>query len=239
MMATMFKAVDTYTGEIVGFVELCRTAVGRRGGNSKAYISNLAVRRAHRRRGVGRMLVEACEDVVTTWGYRDILLAVDEDNLAARRLYQVSEWLMAFWRVLSCGLIVCLMHGNSHLHYLSVHLRREEEGEVVVVYRWCRASCPTSLYVHTVAYSYVCCLWLLLVVLFIYMCMIQGMGYRDLLLTQTGKRYELTTLSIRAVNVPKVYMRKSWGRRPPPLSLWAPVKRFRAYLQSKVFGMIS
>jgi ribosomal protein S18 acetylase RimI-like enzyme len=51
------------------------------------YISNLAVAQSFRRRGVGRQLLLACEQVVQTWGRHEIYLHVRGENQAAQRLY--------------------------------------------------------------------------------------------------------------------------------------------------------
>lgn len=52
------------------------------------YISNLAVRTTHRRQGVGRHLLLACEQVAQNWGSSELYLHVLEDNQPARALYE-------------------------------------------------------------------------------------------------------------------------------------------------------
>lgn len=52
-------------------------------------LSNLAVAPTVRRRGVAQQLCEACEQVARdTWGYSELHLLVEHDNVAARHLYE-------------------------------------------------------------------------------------------------------------------------------------------------------
>lgn len=51
------------------------------------YVSNLAVRPTHRRRGVAGQLLLNCERVALSWGFQDIYLHVLENNHQARQLY--------------------------------------------------------------------------------------------------------------------------------------------------------
>lgn len=51
------------------------------------YVSNLAVRPTHRRRGVARQLLLSCERVALSWGFQDLYLHVLENNHQARQLY--------------------------------------------------------------------------------------------------------------------------------------------------------
>lgn len=51
------------------------------------YVSNLAVRPTHRRRGVARQLLLSCEQVALSWGFQDLYLHVLENNHQARQLY--------------------------------------------------------------------------------------------------------------------------------------------------------
>jgi ribosomal protein S18 acetylase RimI-like enzyme len=52
-----------------------------------AYLSNLAVRQTHRRRGVAGQLLLNCERVALSWGFQDLFLHVLENNHQARQLY--------------------------------------------------------------------------------------------------------------------------------------------------------
>ncbi|MGB8697783.1 MAG: N-acetyltransferase [Thermosynechococcaceae cyanobacterium] len=54
---------------------------------SVPYISNLAVARSFRGRGVGKQLLLACEPVANRWGFGELYLHVKGDNRAARNLY--------------------------------------------------------------------------------------------------------------------------------------------------------
>lgn len=51
------------------------------------YLSNLAVRPTHRRRGVAGQLLLNCERVALSWGFQDLYLHVLENNHQARQLY--------------------------------------------------------------------------------------------------------------------------------------------------------
>ncbi len=51
------------------------------------YLSNLAVRPIHRRRGVAQQLLLKCERVALSWGFQDLYLHVLENNHQARQLY--------------------------------------------------------------------------------------------------------------------------------------------------------
>jgi ribosomal protein S18 acetylase RimI-like enzyme len=51
------------------------------------YISNLAVSRDFRQRGVAQELLRGCESIAHSWGYRDLYLHVMSDNDRARNLY--------------------------------------------------------------------------------------------------------------------------------------------------------
>ena len=51
------------------------------------YLSNLAVRPTHRRRGVAGQLLINCERVALSWGFQDLYLHVLENNHQARQLY--------------------------------------------------------------------------------------------------------------------------------------------------------
>ena len=51
------------------------------------YISNLAVKNTHRRKGVANKLLNQCEQIALKWGYDAIQLHVLEHNASAKRLY--------------------------------------------------------------------------------------------------------------------------------------------------------
>lgn len=53
-----------------------------------AYISNVAVREADRRKGIAKMLIAKAEVRARSWGCRSIALHCDANNLAAMRLYR-------------------------------------------------------------------------------------------------------------------------------------------------------
>ncbi|KAK3266608.1 hypothetical protein CYMTET_24782 [Cymbomonas tetramitiformis] len=52
------------------------------------YMANLAVQSDMRRQGLGRLLIDAAEQVATSWGYSELVLKVEDDNAAALELYE-------------------------------------------------------------------------------------------------------------------------------------------------------
>jgi ribosomal protein S18 acetylase RimI-like enzyme len=73
--------------DVVGTIE-----VGVRNAHDRlrryAYISNLAVSKDFRRRGVAKELLEECEQITKVWGYTQLHLHVMADNTGGRNLYQ-------------------------------------------------------------------------------------------------------------------------------------------------------
>jgi ribosomal protein S18 acetylase RimI-like enzyme len=66
--------MDTFT-----WVLSCRSGI--------AYISNVAVRKQARRKGIARSLIREAEKAAASWGCRSIALHCDRNNLAALGLY--------------------------------------------------------------------------------------------------------------------------------------------------------
>jgi ribosomal protein S18 acetylase RimI-like enzyme len=58
------------------------------GAEKRPYISNLAVREEFRGRGLAKALMAKVEDHVLTWGFPDVVLDTNCDNLVALQLYQ-------------------------------------------------------------------------------------------------------------------------------------------------------
>jgi ribosomal protein S18 acetylase RimI-like enzyme len=90
-------AVDRTGDELAGTVEMAvrstqpwaskGKASSKRVGCQYPYLSNLAVRPSHRRRGVAGQLLLNCEQVALFWGFQDLSLHVLENNHQARQLY--------------------------------------------------------------------------------------------------------------------------------------------------------
>jgi ribosomal protein S18 acetylase RimI-like enzyme len=57
------------------------------GGTRSPYISNFAVSPHHRRQGIGRQLLQRCEQIAREWNCPQLSLHVLEDNQAAKALY--------------------------------------------------------------------------------------------------------------------------------------------------------
>lgn len=76
-------------GTVAGTVEMAlRSPYAWQGrGTQYPYISNLAVRKSHRRRGIAQKLLLTCEQTSREWGFPDLYLHVLENNQQARQLY--------------------------------------------------------------------------------------------------------------------------------------------------------
>lgn len=83
--ATGTTAVEDLAGTVE--MSLRSTDLWQCNGSGYPYLSNLAVRTTHRRRGVARQLLMNCERVALSWGYQDLYLHVLENNHQARQLY--------------------------------------------------------------------------------------------------------------------------------------------------------
>jgi ribosomal protein S18 acetylase RimI-like enzyme len=57
------------------------------GTSPRPYLSDLGVSNLHRRQGIGNMLVRACENWSWSRGYNRLYLKVENENIAAVRLY--------------------------------------------------------------------------------------------------------------------------------------------------------
>jgi ribosomal protein S18 acetylase RimI-like enzyme len=74
---------------VVGTIEIgARNASDRLPCNRYAYISNLAVSKEWRRKGVAQELLVECEEIARSWGYKELYLHVMADNDRGRNLYQ-------------------------------------------------------------------------------------------------------------------------------------------------------
>ena len=77
-------------GEAVAYVDLdARPKVNPGPGEThpRPYVSDLAVRPDHRRRGLATRLIDRCESTAKAWGYDVLYLKVEETNAAARAMY--------------------------------------------------------------------------------------------------------------------------------------------------------
>jgi ribosomal protein S18 acetylase RimI-like enzyme len=90
-------AVLTQWGEtrVVGTVEVSLRGTHDRStikGSQYVYISNLAVSRDFRQRGIATELLRGCENIASSWGYDDLYLHVMSNNDRARNLYTKAEY---------------------------------------------------------------------------------------------------------------------------------------------------
>jgi ribosomal protein S18 acetylase RimI-like enzyme len=80
---------DMSQSYVVGTIEVgARNASDRLPRNRYAYISNLAVSKEWRRKGVAQELLIECEQIAKDWGYTELYLHVMADNERGRNLYQ-------------------------------------------------------------------------------------------------------------------------------------------------------
>ncbi len=80
-------AQKTKNSEIIGTVEIGLNSSFWSNKSQYLYISNLAVKDSYRRQGVGKKLLEKCEQIAWNWGYREIRLHVLYNNSSAQKLY--------------------------------------------------------------------------------------------------------------------------------------------------------
>ena len=80
-------AQTTKNSEIIGTVEIGLNSSFWSNKSQYPYISNLAVKDSYRRQGVGKKLLEKCEQIAWNWGYREIRLHVLYNNRSAQKLY--------------------------------------------------------------------------------------------------------------------------------------------------------
>ena len=81
--------------QIIGTLELSVRRQLWWTGDRHVYISNVAVDRRFRRRGVARKLLQASEGVSRSWGLSNLSLHVMADNAAARQLYGQAGYTVA------------------------------------------------------------------------------------------------------------------------------------------------
>ena len=81
---------DLQQQQVIGTIEVgVRTAHYRYPAPHRyVYISNLAVGRDFRRRGVAQQLLKDCEQLAQSWGYSELHLHVMGDNERGRNLYE-------------------------------------------------------------------------------------------------------------------------------------------------------
>jgi len=73
----------------VDFFGLLPTGKVNKGSTYAPYLCNLSVAKEFRRKGLGKMLCQVSERVAKDmWGYKDMYLHVQEENVAAQKLYE-------------------------------------------------------------------------------------------------------------------------------------------------------
>lgn len=74
---------------VVGYL-LCQTL----NGNNKMYISSLCVDKEHRRKGIGRKLIEECKDECKERRVKNVRLHVHKENEGAIKLYKECDFII-------------------------------------------------------------------------------------------------------------------------------------------------
>lgn len=69
-------------------------------------VANVAVVANARRRGIAEKMCIQCERIAKGWGYKEISLAVDSNNVAAKKLYQKKLRYSVLWDEISSTKIV-------------------------------------------------------------------------------------------------------------------------------------
>lgn len=89
LVATTIDPESAHSSSVVGTAELSRRPceTWRLLPPKRAYVSNLAIDKAYRRRGAAHQLLRASEKIAFSWGFHQIYLHVMADNLVARALY--------------------------------------------------------------------------------------------------------------------------------------------------------
>jgi ribosomal protein S18 acetylase RimI-like enzyme len=77
-------------GEIVGqiFIQLNPNRSRRKGKLTTGYLQSFRIKPQFRNRGIGTRLIEQAEEVLKERGFQRAVIAVAQDNLDARRLYE-------------------------------------------------------------------------------------------------------------------------------------------------------
>lgn len=89
LVATGSSKLDNYCASegVIGTVEVSLRPITFFG-ECLPYISNLAVSETYRRQGVGDHLLGNCEQIVSSWGFKEIWLHVLDNNQSAQHLYR-------------------------------------------------------------------------------------------------------------------------------------------------------
>lgn len=85
-LVASIAAAGSISSIVVGTAEIALRSLWL-GGTRSPYISNFAVSPNYRRQGVGRQLLQCCEQVASSWNCPQLSLHVLENNQAARTLY--------------------------------------------------------------------------------------------------------------------------------------------------------
>lgn len=77
-------------GEIVGqiFVQLSSSRSRRKGKSTIGYLQSFRIKPLFRNRGIGTRLIQQAEEILKERGFQRAVIAVAQDNLDARRLYE-------------------------------------------------------------------------------------------------------------------------------------------------------
>ncbi len=91
----LLVGVDSCSGRVVGFIQY---KVVRSGRVKIGHMYYMAVHPDYRGRGVGSMLVEACERELVRLGVDVIIASTQEDNVPVIRIFRRFGYLVTDWR---------------------------------------------------------------------------------------------------------------------------------------------
>jgi len=83
VFGNLFRVAENGEGQVVGYVLGSLQA-----GTKEGWILSLAVAQEHRRKGIGKMLMETVVNILAQRGATSIFLTMEPDNENARKTYQ-------------------------------------------------------------------------------------------------------------------------------------------------------
>jgi ribosomal protein S18 acetylase RimI-like enzyme len=89
---SMFVALCSMKEQVIGFVDVDARPSTRRIDPPRPYLSDLAVHPDHRRKGIARSLVQACEEQTRQMGKERLYIRVEIDNAPAVRMYKGMDY---------------------------------------------------------------------------------------------------------------------------------------------------
>ncbi|MEL6900250.1 MAG: GNAT family N-acetyltransferase [Cyanobacteria bacterium J06606_4] len=94
LVATAVEPSSGQAKEVIGTAEISQRPCEswRFFPPKRAYLSNLAISHAHRRKGAANQLLGTCESIALSWGFHRVYLHVMANNAAAQALYKQAGY---------------------------------------------------------------------------------------------------------------------------------------------------